>query len=40
MDMYYLLTEEYPGWSLEDVRSLSIRERLNWLSKATGRKRR
>lgn len=40
MDMYDMLCQQYPGWSLTDISSLSVRERLNWLSRATARVRR
>jgi hypothetical protein len=40
MDMYDLLSQQYPGWSLTEITSLSLRERLNWLSRATARVRR
>jgi hypothetical protein len=34
MDSYDLLAQHYPGWTLTDIRSLSFRERMVWLSKA------
>jgi hypothetical protein len=40
MEMYGLLSEQYPGWSLKEVRELSMRERVNWLNKAVNKVRR
>jgi len=40
MDMYDLIALMYPGWSLEDIRSLSLRERVNWIEKMKHRTRR
>lgn len=34
MEMYGLLAEQYPGWSLKEIRELTPRERVNWLNKA------
>jgi len=31
MKQWKLLVEAYQGWTLNEVRSLSPRERLNWL---------
>jgi hypothetical protein len=40
MDTYELLSQEYPGWSLTELRSLTLRERINWIKKASTRARR
>jgi hypothetical protein len=39
---YALLATAFPGWSLEELKKLSPRERKNWVevAKATGRIRR
>jgi len=31
MTQWKTLVDAYPGWSLTEVRSLTPRERLNWL---------
>ena len=31
MRQWMTLVEAYSGWSLNDIKSLSVRERLNWL---------
>jgi hypothetical protein len=40
MDMQDLIVQNYPGWTLNEVRNLSMRERINWLDRATARIRR
>ena len=40
MEMFELLSQQYPGWSLKDIRELSFRERINWLNKAVNKVRR
>lgn len=29
---YHLLTMSYPGWTLSDIKALSVREREYWMS--------
>jgi hypothetical protein len=31
MSQWKTLVDAYQGWSLNEIRSLSVRERLNWL---------
>jgi hypothetical protein len=40
MNMLDLLAQAYPGWSLTELRSLSNRERINWLNATVKRIRR
>jgi hypothetical protein len=30
--IYDTIAREYPGWGLEEIRGMSSRERINWLS--------
>lgn len=34
LDQYEILTRNYTGWTLADIRGLSSRERMNWISRA------
>jgi hypothetical protein len=31
LGQWKLLTENYPGWTLTEIKELSPRERINWL---------
>jgi hypothetical protein len=33
---WVVLTNFFPGWSLEEIKSLSPRERKNWIDLSTG----
>lgn len=37
MDMYEMLSRAYPGWSLQDMKGLSMRERLFFIERAAAR---
>lgn len=34
LDEYELIAREFSGWTLADIRSLSYRERMNWIDRA------
>jgi hypothetical protein len=34
LDEYEIISREFSGWTLSDIRSLSVRERYNWLERA------
>jgi antibiotic biosynthesis monooxygenase (ABM) superfamily enzyme len=38
LDQYEALSRAFPGWTLSDIRSLSFRERSNWLERAIKRR--
>jgi hypothetical protein len=41
LDQYEILTRAFTGWTLTEIRELSVRERANWLDRAlrySGRK--
>jgi len=38
MDDWARLTANYMGWGLEEIKSLSPRERVNWLTLAQARR--
>jgi len=40
MDIYEALALQYPGWTYNEIRALSFRERINWINKAIDRVRR
>ena len=34
LDQYEVLTRTFTGWTLQDIKQLSVRERWNWLERA------
>jgi len=38
LDHYEAISRAFPGWTLSDIRSLSYRERNNWLERALKRR--
>jgi len=34
LDQYEVITRTFTGWSLTEIKQLSVRERLNWLERS------